>query len=133
MNAAATSPTKENTMSITSTMKFRSNATPAGAAKVVARALVARWGNSPEYAYVLTPSGGGDLAGRRTDMSCPSYGSGYTQASQYSAQVAEVCIEEGPYEWAVELCGTIQQALDAAGADVFVEPATGYALSFYRR
>jgi hypothetical protein len=42
-----------------------------------------------------------------------------------------ILLEGGPYDWPIEGCYEIQQALTAAGVDVFVEPINGYALGIY--
>lgn len=42
-----------------------------------------------------------------------------------------ILLEGGPYDWAVECSGDVQDALDAAKVPVFVEPIAGYALGIY--
>jgi hypothetical protein len=43
-----------------------------------------------------------------------------------------IILEGGPYDWPVEGSYKIQQALDAAGVNVFVEPINGYSLGIYQ-
>jgi hypothetical protein len=43
-----------------------------------------------------------------------------------------ILLEGGPYDWPIEGSYKIQQALDAKGIPVRVEPRTGYALGIYR-
>jgi hypothetical protein len=42
-----------------------------------------------------------------------------------------ILLEGGPYEWPITGSYEIQQALDAKGVAVFVEPINGYALGIY--
>jgi hypothetical protein len=42
-----------------------------------------------------------------------------------------ILLEGGPYDWAVDCCGDVQDALDKAKVPVFVEPIAGYALGIY--
>lgn len=42
-----------------------------------------------------------------------------------------VILEGGPYDWAIECCFDVQQALKASGVPLFVEPYSGWALSVY--
>lgn len=43
-----------------------------------------------------------------------------------------VLLEGGPEEWAINCSYAVQQAMDAAGVPVFVEPYASYALCIYR-
>jgi hypothetical protein len=42
-----------------------------------------------------------------------------------------IILEGGPYDWSIACSFEVQQALDAKGVKVFVEPATGWALGIF--
>ena len=42
-----------------------------------------------------------------------------------------IILEGGPYDWSVACSYEVQQALNAKGVKVFVEPATGWALGIF--
>lgn len=48
-----------------------------------------------------------------------------------SGEYPAVILEGGPHDWTVVCSYEVQQALDAKGVKVFVEPATGWALGIF--
>lgn len=95
--------------------------TPAAAAKRVAALLAWHFG-----AKVINGRGYGGINIHNPERDGEW---GYDYGAPWS-----VYWEEGPYDWAVELLGwtDIYEALNLDPDKVFAEPATGFALGFYK-
>lgn len=109
---------------------FTGNETAYQAARKILKAVVSYYMLDPEYGLAIGDRAGGNLTGTKIGRSLTA-GYGYYPPAAGSGG-AQVIAEDADYEWAYSWCDGIQSAIDAAGLELFAEPACGFAINIYK-
>lgn len=83
--------------------------------------------------YLATQGMGDEKGNVPTGRDAAYSGTGPMLVEDWDGDTPSVMLEGGPYEWALEATGYIQERIDAAGKNLFVEPYYSFSINIYRK